>query len=210
MPIFVWKKSRLQRVKAKMNIRKKLILLIFALGSVVGAKCQDVGIKTNLLADGLLSPNVGLEIGLAPKWSLDLTGQINFWDVNNHKWKHWLAQPEARYWFCDHFSRHFLGVHALGGMFNFGQIKNNSKFLGTDFSPLTDNRYQGWAVGAGIAYGYSFILGLHWNLELELGVGYAYVQFDKFECVECGRKLGDGHHHYVGPTKAAVNLVYVF
>lgn len=193
-----------------MSIKKQLILLIFALGTVVGAKGQDVGLKTNLLADGFLSPNLGVEVGLAPRWTLDLTGQVNFWNVNNHKWKHWLAQPEARYWFCDRFSRHFLGFHALGGQFNVGLIKNNTKFLGVDYSPLTDNRYQGWGVGAGVAYGYAFILGQHWNLELELGVGYAYVEYDKFECAECGRKVGDGNHHYVGPTKAAVNLVYVF
>ena len=193
-----------------MSIKKQLILLIFVLGTAVGAKGQDVGLKTNLLSDGFLSPNLGLEIGLAPKWSLDLKGQVNFWQVNGHKWKHWLAQPEARYWFCDRFSRHFLGFHALGGQFNVGQIKNNVKILGTDFSPLTDHRYQGWAVGAGVAYGYAFILGRHWNLELEVGFGYAYLQYDKFECAECGRKVGDGNRHYVGPTKAAVNLVYVF
>ena len=193
-----------------MGIKRHAILLIMALGTMLCAKGQDVGLKTNLLSDGFLSPNLGIEVGLAPRWTLDLSGQVNFWDVNRHKWKHWLAQPEARYWFCDRFSRHFLGFHALGGQFNIGNIKNNVKFLGVDYSPLTDHRYQGWAVGAGVAYGYAFILGRHWNLELELGVGYAYLKFDKFECVECGRKVGDNDRHYIGPTKAAVNLVYVF
>ena len=193
-----------------MSFKKQLILLLFALGTVAGVKGQDVGLKTNLLADGFLSPNLGLEVGLAPRWSLDLSGQVNFWNVNGHRWRHWLAQPEARYWFCDHFSRHFVGFHALGGKFNIGNIKNDVKFLGIDYSPLTDHRYQGWAVGAGVAYGYAFILGRHWNLELELGVGYAYLQYDKYECIECGRKVGDNDRHYVGPTKAAINLVYVF
>ena len=194
-----------------MNIKKKLTLLIFALGTVVGAKGQDVGIKTNLLADGFLSPNLGVEVGLAPKWTLDLTGQINFWDVNGHKWKHWLAQPEARYWFCDRFARHFLGFHALGGQYNFGKIRNNVSFLGSDFSGVTDHRYQGWAAGAGIAYGYAWILGRHWNLEAEIGVGYIYTRYDVFECTVCGRRIvEDKPHHYVGPTKAAINLVYVF
>ena len=193
-----------------MKFKKQLILLIFALGSVIGAKGQDVGFKTNMLADGFLSPNLGIEIGLAPKWTFDLSGQVNFWNVNKHKWKHWLVQPEARFWFCDRFSRHFLGAHALGGKFNVGMIRNNIQFLGVDYSPLTDHRYQGWAVGGGLAYGYAFITGLHWNLELEVGVGYAYLQYDKFECAECGRKVGENHRHYIGPTKAAVNLVFVF
>lgn len=193
-----------------MSIRRTLFLLIFLLGTVAGAKGQDVALKSNLLADGFLSPNLGIEVGVAPKWTIDLSGQVNFWDVNKHKWKHWLIQPEARYWFCDRFSRHFVGLHGLGGVFNAGLIKNDVKFLGIDYSPLSDNRYQGWAVGAGVAYGYAFILGVHWNLEFEIGAGYAYLKYDKFECADCGRKVGSSDRHYVGPTKAAINLVYVF
>lgn len=91
------------------------------------------------------------------------------------------------------------------------RIEKRLKFLGSDFSKLSDARYQGWFVGAGVAYGYAWILGRHWNLELEIGVGYAYTQYDKFRCAGCGKKVeSDKSHHYVGPTKAAVNLVYVF
>ena len=51
----------------------------------------------------------------------------------------------------------------------------------------------------------------HWNLEAELGVGYVYSKADKFNCAQCGDKLEDDKaHNYVGPTKAALNLVYVF
>lgn len=186
-------------------------MLLLALGTVIGAKGQDVAIKTNLLSDALLSPNLGIEFSLAPRWSIDLSGQVNDWTVNQHKWKHWLVQPELRYWFCDYFAGHFLGIHALGGEYNAGHIKGGINFLGSDFSKLADYRYQGWYVGAGIAYGYSFILGRHWDLELELGVGYVYTQFDKFQCSGCGKKIEEQvPHHYVGPTKAAINLVYVF
>lgn len=195
-----------------MNIKKKVFLLLLTLSTVVVAKGQDVAIKTNLLSDAFLNVNAGVEVGLAPRWTLDLTGQYNGWTVNERKWKHWLAQPEARYWFCSRFAGHFLGIHALGGQYNFGNIENSVSFLGSDFSQLTNNRYQGWGVGGGIAYGYAWILGKHWNLEAEIGVGYVYTRYDKFECIHCGRKLNDDKltHHYVGPTKAAINLVYVF
>ena len=104
-----------------------------------------------------------------------------------------------------------MGIHAQAGQFNVGGIKNNIKFLGTDFSKLTDSRYQGWMAGGGISYGYAFILGRSWNLELEVGVGYNYTLYDRFECAGCGRKVEEDHeHHYVGPTKAAINLVYLF
>ena len=65
---------------------------------------RNVALKTNLISDAALSPNLGVEVGLAPKWSLDISGRMNLWTINNHKWKHWLVQPEARYWFCRRFA----------------------------------------------------------------------------------------------------------
>lgn len=190
---------------------KFLIPLFLGLLISVGAKAQDVAIKTNLLYDATATVNLGVEVGVAPKWTLDLSGNLNAWNVNEDKrWKHWLVQPEARYWFCDRFSRHFLGFHALGGQYNIGGLQNNIKFLGTDFSKLSNNRFQGWGVGAGVAYGYAMILGKHWNLEFEVGIGYIYSAYDIFECTGCGRRVGQDNNHYVGLTKAAINLVYLF
>ena len=205
--------SDMKRVfdKIKIRVARQLVMLFLVFGTALGVKGQSVGLKTNLAADGFLSPNIGIEIGLAPRWTVDLTGQLNFWDINYHKWKHWLVQPEFRYWFCDRFARHFLGFHALAGQYNFGNIRNDISFLNNDFSPLADSRYEGRAVGAGIAYGYSWILGNHWNFELELGVGYIYTRYDSFVCAYCGRRREtDRPYHYIGPTKAAINLVYVF
>lgn len=190
---------------------KFIIPLLLALFASVGARAQNVAIKTNLLYDATATVNLGVEVGLAPKWTLDLSGNLNAWTLNeNAKWKHWLVQPEARYWFCDRFSGHFLGIHAHAGQFNFGGIKNKLSFLGSDFSQLTNHRYQGIGAGAGITYGYDFILGRHWNLELALGAGYVYSKYDIFECAGCGRNVGQDNHHYVGLTKLAVNLVYLF
>lgn len=188
-----------------------LLLAIVIAGMSQTAWAQDVAVKTNLFADAFLSPNLGMEIGLAPKWSLDVSGQFNAWTLSHdRRWKHWLVQPEARYWLCTALGGHFLGFHALTGQYNVGHIDAGFKFLGTDFSHFKGHRYQGWFGGLGVAYGYSWLLGKHWNLEAELGFGWAYTRFDRFECAGCGRRSGKGHHNYVGPTKAAVNLVYVF
>ena len=193
-----------------MSIRLTMALL---LGLLLGpsASAQKVALKTNLLYDATATVNLGAEFGLAPKWTLDVSGNYNGWTLShNRKWKHWLVQPEARYWFCDKMMGHFLGFHLHGGQYNVGNLGNSIKFLGTDLSPLGDYRYEGWFVGAGVAYGYAWALSKHWNLEAEIGVGYAYTKFDKFKCEKCGEKVDDGDHHYFGPTKAALNLVYVF
>ncbi len=198
-------------MKMKVEIRT-ILFLCMALGSLC-AKSQNVAVKTNLLYDiAAYTVNAGVEMGLASRWTLDVSANYNGWTLSHErKWKHWLLQPEARYWFCDRFAGHFVGAHALGGQYNIGSLKNSISFLGTDFSNLSDRRYQGWFVGAGIAYGYAWILGKHWNLEAELGIGYIYTRYDSYPCATCGKKLAKNKsHNYVGPTKAAVNLVYTF
>lgn len=191
----------------------KLLPVLFAAFVSLDASGQKAAVKTNLLYDiAAYTANLGVEIGLAPRWTLDVSANYNGWTLSdNRRWKHWVVQPEARYWLCDRFAGHFFGLHAHGGQFNIGGLKNGISFLGSDFSKLENRRYQGWLAGAGIAYGYSWILGKHWNLEAEIGLGYIYTRYDTYPCADCGRKIAeDGSHHYVGPTKAAINLVYMF
>lgn len=195
-----------------MNRKFKIsALLIVGLFLCISIKGQNIAVKTNLLYDATATINAGVEFGLTEKLTFDISGNYNDWNMSGGKqWKHWLVQPEVRYWFCNKFIGHFIGFHLHGGEFNIGNLENDIKFLGTDFSKLSDKRYQGWFAGAGVAYGYSLVLSRHWNLEFELGFGYSYARYDCFPCAVCGEKLDSGGHHYVGPTKGAVNLIYVF
>jgi len=191
---------------------KKLVAILLFTVCCSPLPAQKAALKTNLFYDATTTLNAGVEFGLSPKWTLDVSGNLNPWTFSgNKKWKHWLVQPEARYWFCDKFMGHFVGVHALGGQFNMGNWDTDFSFLGSDLGELKSHRVEGWMVGAGIAYGYAWALSRHWNLEGEIGVGYAYMRYDKYKCERCGVKVeSDKTHHYFGPTKAAVNLVYIF
>lgn len=197
-----------------MKNRLRFCLLFFLLvvgGSKASLFAQEYAVKTNAIYDATATLNLGVEIGIAPKWTVDISGNYNAWSKNeNVKWKHALIQPEVRYWFCDRFSGHFVGAHLIYGGFNMAKIKNNLQILGTDFSVLSDMRYQGFAYGGGVAYGFAFMLSKSINIEVEGGFGYAYLDYDMYKCSGCGRKVGNGTHHYVGPTKAAVNFVVVF
>lgn len=185
--------------------------LVIILASTFTAHAQKAALKTNLLYDATTTFNLGAEFGLSPKWTLDVSANYNPWTFNdNKKWKHWMVQPEARYWLCEKFNGHFFGFHLHGGQYNIGHIDTSFKFLGNDFEALKDHRFEGWFVGAGIGYGYSWVLGKHWNIEAEIALGYAYIRYDKYKCGTCGSKVGKGVHNYVGPTKAALSLVYVF
>ena len=55
-------------------------------------QAQKVAVKTNLLYDATATINAGIEFGLAPKWTLDLSGNFNGWTMSHdRKWKHWMA-----------------------------------------------------------------------------------------------------------------------
>lgn len=193
---------------------KKILLSLLLLSPILTftSSATDVALKTNVISDAMANINIGGEIRVAPKWSVELTGDFNFWTLSQQKkWRHWIAMPEARYWLCEAMGGHFFGLHLIGGEYNIGKLNLPVNFLGTDFHRLRDSRFQGWMAGAGIGYGYSWLLHKHWSIEAEIGIGWVYSRYDRYECDGCGRKVESNRvHNYVGPTKAAINLVYVF
>lgn len=194
-----------------MKLRIK-VLFLFTLFLCPRAGAQTVAVKSNLLYDLTSTINLGVEFPLAPKWTMDVSGNVNLWNFSdNRKWKQLIVQPEARYWLCERFNGHFFGAHLLGGIYNFSNLDMDFKFLGTDFSKLKDHRYEGWMVGGGVVYGYHWLLSRRWSLEGVIGLGYIYTRYDKYYCPTCGKQLENNKaHHYVGPTKLALNLIYVF
>ena len=99
---------------------RKLLLLLLGFTAFIGKiDAQVVGVKTNLLYWASASPNLGIEFGLGRQTTLDISAGFNpFTFSDNRKWKHWLVQPEFRWWTCERFNGHFLGVHMIGGQFN--------------------------------------------------------------------------------------------
>ena len=158
-------------------------------------------LKTNALYWGTTTPNLGVEFALSKKFTMDISGNYNPWTFSdNKKLKHWLVQPEVRYWLCDRFNGHFFGLHGHYAEFNVGGIKE----LG-----LKDYRYEGNLYGGGISYGYHWILSKRWSIEGTIGVGYAYIDYDKYRCEKCGSKVKDDTKDYWGPTKVGLNIIYL-
>lgn len=189
-----------------------LLIVLLAGWGVQTADAQKVALKTNLLSDAFLNPNLGLEFGLAPRWTLEISGEFNGWTLSHERrWKHWATQPEVRYWFCDRFGGHFFGIHVHGGQYNVGGVGMKLNLLGTNFELPKHTRFQGWFAGGGIGYGYAWVLGRNFNLEAELGVGYSYTRFDRFLCEGCGKMTEhDKPHNYWGITRLAVSIEYLF
>ncbi len=191
---------------------KKIIIPLLTLLCTTTAHGQTIGIKTNLLYGATtLTPNIGAEIALNEKMTIELAGGYNWWNRtagnnDNKKLVHWLAEIEARYWICNKFNGWFVGAHTLGSQFNISG--HNLPLLFEKGSQ--EYRYQGYAMGAGLSVGYQFILSRRWNIELSAGGGYALLNYDKYQCRTCGTIIEENKSkNYWGPTKASVSIMFL-
>ncbi|MCM1022077.1 MAG: DUF3575 domain-containing protein, partial [Muribaculum sp.] len=63
------------------SIKAIIVSFLFCIG-ISHVCAQDAAIKTNLLYDATLNANAGVEVRLAPKWTLDVSGNINAWEFS--------------------------------------------------------------------------------------------------------------------------------
>ena len=200
---------------------KKYLFIVLLLVITLPGKtfAQKVGLKTNVLYWATTTPNIGVEVKVAPRFTLNLEGGYNPWTLNddvevNKKIKHFLVSPEARYWFCEAFNGHFLGLNGNYTQFNIGAIDTpkifysltkSSGFKGIDES----TRNEGCAAGAGITYGYQWILGRRLNLEATIGLGYWYTEYNRYANRKCGIFQQELNHHLFGITKCGLSFIYL-
>ena len=201
-------------------MKKYLIIVVLLVMAFPGsALAQKVALKTNFLYWATTTPNAGVEVRLADRYTLNLEGGYNPFTLDgsnetNKKLKHFLITPEVRYWFCEAFNGHFIGIHGNYSQFNvsaveipdvFFSLSNPSGMIGMD----KNSRNEGWAAGAGISYGYQWILGKRLNLEATLGLGYWYTDYDEFDNRKCGMFQQTHSRHLLGITKCGVSLIYL-
>ena len=203
----------------KFKVLLQRALIMAAVLTSTGFAHSQVAVKTNLLYDATTTPNLGVEVGVGSRSTVQVVYGLNPWTFHSaahgdRKAKHWVLMPEWRHWFCSRFSGHFIGVHGMVGQFNAGNvdIPLPGGFVGgRNLAMLArNNRVEGGFVGCGFTYGYQWILSRHWNLEAEVGVGYDYSWYDRFNCGECGRKTESNHTNYLGLTKLGLSLMYLF
>jgi hypothetical protein len=167
-----------------------------------------LSVKTNLLwwaAGGTL--NIAGEVGLGRRTSLELSGGLNRWNLNgernnNKKLTHWLVKPSFRYWLCERLNGHFFDVHAFYGQYNVGGYKIPMLFD-------KDSRYEGSAYGAGLGYGYDWMWSQRWGMEFNVGVGFAILDYDRYNCEKCGDHLSNQSKTYFGPTELGIKLMFI-
>ena len=177
-------------------MKRTLSWLIFVIGIWQSIIAQDVAIKTNTLYWLTTTPNLGVELSISKKVTIELAGAYNPWTFkNDKKMRFWLAQPEVKYWLCEKFNGSFIGLHFHGAQY---------------YGGFSSKRYDGYLAGGGFTYGYDWLLSPHWNLEAAIGIGYAYLWYKESERISCGKCPEKKHKNYFGPTKIALSLTYIF
>lgn len=192
------------------------IAVIFLFAFAVDASAQKVAVKTNTLYWATATPNMGFEFAMAPRWTFEIAGGYNPFTFNkedNVKAKHFLVTPEFRYWFCEAFQGHFLGLNGNYTQFNVSGIHVPDLFYKHGGESFLDNllnaRSQGWAAGAGIVYGYAWPISRRWNMEFKLGIGWWYTEYDRFESRTCGLFQESVARHAFGPTDLGLSFIYM-
>lgn len=133
------------------------------------ASAQQIGVKTNALMWTAFTPNVGCEVVVGQRSSLDLS-IFGHYDPYGLESRLFALQPEYRYWFSGRpMTREFVGVSAMVADYDI-IIKNHV--------------YDGSAGSLGLIGGYAFSLSRSWRLELCGGVailGFRQKQYYKHD-----------------------------
>ncbi|MDU1891381.1 MAG: DUF3575 domain-containing protein [Dysgonomonas sp.] len=189
------------------NILSCMVLLV-AFSSTADAQA----IKTNapLILTG--TPNIGVEWTLGRQFTLngDILWAPYMFKKKEEVFRALIGSVDLRYYINpqyyythDMFDGFYVGPYAMAGNFNIGLDRGDEN--------KTNYRRRGWGVSAGASFGYKFYLSERFRLDVNAGIGYAHLQYDKFELggefakFPLERKKTKG---YVGPTKFGIHLVY--
>ena len=159
-----------------------------------------IAAKTNLLVGAATVANLGFEIELGRKWSLDVPVYYSPYNITpTRKCRILATQPEVRFWPAKAGSGHFIGLHGTAGFFNIA-INDHGRYQDPD-SPA-------WGCGLGYGYALNFGANKNWGLEFNLGLGVVKYKYDVYYNRENGQKFDSGEGWWWGPTRVGITLTY--
>ena len=160
-------------------------------------------LKSNLLYDALLIPNLSLEASIGSGWTLGAGGMFAWWskDAKHRYWRIYGGDLEIRKYFGTLSKSKPLQGHHLG---IYGD------FLTYDFE-FGAKGYQSKATyAAGIKYGYSHPIANRLNLDFALGIGYLHSNYKTYVPRDgCYVYQETKKRKWLGPTQAEISLVWL-
>lgn len=173
-----------------------------------GTRKYVVALKTNMLYDVVLVPNIGVEVAVGKGWTIGADWFYTWFSSDNrHRyWQGYGGYATVRRYFgsaaksqdsknkTQNFTGHHVGIYGLG-------LTYDVEWGGRGYQAAR------FGFGAGVEYGYSMPIGSRLNLDFSLGVGFQDGEYKEYDPV-------DDHYvwhstnkrHWWGPTKAEVTL----
>lgn len=192
------------------QILRYSLTIAFLFSLSLSARSQSVKVNAPLWLTG--SPNIGFEYTLTSQLTVnaDALWVPYLFKKNEEVFRVFQGTAELRYYINprsyytnDSWDGFYVGPYAMYGNFNIGLLKNND--------PDQSYRRRGWGVSSGISTGYKISFNSRWALDLNIGLGYAHMQYNKY-------LLGGEYANsplerkktksWVGPTKFGINISY--
>ena len=176
----------------------------------VAASCRRrplLALKTNLLFDAALMPNVEIEVPVGKRWSVNGEYAFPWWQFDRGKYcmQVLMGGLEGRYWLGrksredrEVLTGHFLGLYAGGGKYDL---------------QWGEKGYQGeFFIAAGVSYGWATRIARHLHLEFNIGIGLLRTDYRHYHARDNYQTLlwqENGKYTWFGPTKAKISLVWL-
>lgn len=171
-----------------------------------------MALKSNMLYDAALVPNIGAEFYLGKNLSVTGEWMYAWWDsYNRHRyWRVYGGDLGMRWWFGRKahekpLTGHHLGIFAGALTFDF-ELGDYGYMGGKPGGTLWDR----CLVHSGIEYGYSLPITRRLNIDFSIALGFLggnYIKYFPFDNEYFKQK--EYKMRFVGPTKAEVSLVWL-
>ena len=171
-----------------------------------------MAVKTNLLYDAFLVPNVGLEFYLGKGFSASGNWMYAWWksDKRHRYWRIYDGELALRKYFGrpeggSPLSGHHVGVY--GQLFTYDFETGGRGYMG---GKPGGTLWEKMNYAAGLEYGYSLPIANRLNLDFAIGVGYwGGTYYEYLPIDDCYVWQATKQHKWFGPTKAEITLVWL-
>lgn len=176
----------------------RILFLVLLAGGSLLTRAQFYSVRGNGLALLTGTLNVGCDISVNAKTSMDLSLYVNPIKTDKLSLMGFGVQPGFRFWRFEPNAGSFWGVHLSAAWYDVGNKSATRK---------------GFLVGPGASWGHCWLISKRFTIGVEIGVGILYMKDTKrprSTPVTEDEYIYHSSRITVAPTKADVSFVYLF
>lgn len=166
-------------------------------------------LKTNMLYDAALIPNLGTEFYLGGNMSISANWHYAWWNTKSWFWRTYGGEVALRMWLGKQARKKFLSGHHIGlygQLLTYDFLVGKTGYMSADPHETLFDRPQ---YAFGLEYGYSLPITKCLNIDFGIGVGYMKGVYNEYRYIDdCYVWQQRVNRKFIGPTKAEISLVW--